>query len=598
LKNISNNYPEWNATGTEPDQSKKDEGWQPGEKPPADWFNWKDNKDYQSFQDIDAGIADRIADVLTEGVLTGGAVTENTTANLSILVEPLTGFNINGARINLDSQQTVDLSNYLPTTVGNEKYVSVYIDVMDLETNTEINIVEGISATAGSATKPAIDSAQGVLLADILLTEGQTTILNDNIEVARKQKIHLNNIAGQMDFVNVNDYGAVGDGITDDSKAIQYAIDSIPDGDDLYLYFPYGENGQYSIENKITIANKNNVVIEAQNSEIIANNFTGINQTAIKINNCNKVELRNVNFNYNNTSFSQVRAFTISFIEKTLKVINTDVYNFGNSNRQRGFYLSNINKDQNLSGFNHYPGALFIGCNFYNECLTSIGEFDYNNSEKHGEGVYFGENAEYWKVIGCSFFSLTCGIYIDGGANGTITNSEFELIDGRTDKTSGIPDRACVFSASGGGNNGKLIVSNCKFTHNYGYSIISYYSSGTRPLQIINNQFIANVLDPILIQETDRTMINSNYFDRCYNYNNIINYPYPTSPRQFIAVQDADMMMVNDNYFLDSNTYAINLEGTLTNIKISDNIFSVINTANINNVSSATNVVQNDNVDF
>ncbi|MBH0171011.1 tail fiber protein [Fictibacillus sp. 18YEL24] len=32
--------PEWNNSGTEPPQSKKDAGWQPSDKPPADWWNW------------------------------------------------------------------------------------------------------------------------------------------------------------------------------------------------------------------------------------------------------------------------------------------------------------------------------------------------------------------------------------------------------------------------------------------------------------------------------------------------------------------------------------------------------------------------------
>lgn len=36
--------PEWGATGTEPDDSKKKIGWELGEKPPSDWFNWFFNR--------------------------------------------------------------------------------------------------------------------------------------------------------------------------------------------------------------------------------------------------------------------------------------------------------------------------------------------------------------------------------------------------------------------------------------------------------------------------------------------------------------------------------------------------------------------------
>jgi hypothetical protein len=44
--------PEWNNTGTEPPQTKKDAGFDPGEKPPAQWFNWLFNKIYQAIQEL------------------------------------------------------------------------------------------------------------------------------------------------------------------------------------------------------------------------------------------------------------------------------------------------------------------------------------------------------------------------------------------------------------------------------------------------------------------------------------------------------------------------------------------------------------------
>ncbi|QXJ39600.1 hypothetical protein BV455_02966 [Parageobacillus caldoxylosilyticus] len=47
-----NNLPEWNATGVEPPQSKKDNGWGATEKPPADWFNWFFNKTYNALKSL------------------------------------------------------------------------------------------------------------------------------------------------------------------------------------------------------------------------------------------------------------------------------------------------------------------------------------------------------------------------------------------------------------------------------------------------------------------------------------------------------------------------------------------------------------------
>lgn len=44
--------PEWNAPGIEPPASKKNIGWQAGEKPPADYWNWQMNRTYKALQEL------------------------------------------------------------------------------------------------------------------------------------------------------------------------------------------------------------------------------------------------------------------------------------------------------------------------------------------------------------------------------------------------------------------------------------------------------------------------------------------------------------------------------------------------------------------
>ncbi len=50
--------PEWNAEGSEPGQDKKDEGWEAGEKPPADWFNWLFNRTKESLEELDTAVTE------------------------------------------------------------------------------------------------------------------------------------------------------------------------------------------------------------------------------------------------------------------------------------------------------------------------------------------------------------------------------------------------------------------------------------------------------------------------------------------------------------------------------------------------------------
>lgn len=47
-----NQLPTWNKEGVEPPQSLKDSGWQPSQKPPADWFNWFFNKTYNALKSL------------------------------------------------------------------------------------------------------------------------------------------------------------------------------------------------------------------------------------------------------------------------------------------------------------------------------------------------------------------------------------------------------------------------------------------------------------------------------------------------------------------------------------------------------------------
>ncbi len=53
--------PEWNNAGVEPPQSKKDEGFSPGEKPPAQWFNWLLNRIYKAIQELREKVVVKVA---------------------------------------------------------------------------------------------------------------------------------------------------------------------------------------------------------------------------------------------------------------------------------------------------------------------------------------------------------------------------------------------------------------------------------------------------------------------------------------------------------------------------------------------------------
>jgi hypothetical protein len=60
--------PQWEAAGTEPPEGKKQGGFQPGEKPPAPYFNWLFNRVYKVLQEI-RNMLDAAASAVTAGTL-------------------------------------------------------------------------------------------------------------------------------------------------------------------------------------------------------------------------------------------------------------------------------------------------------------------------------------------------------------------------------------------------------------------------------------------------------------------------------------------------------------------------------------------------
>src|SRR5690554_5347281 len=52
--------PEWNNPGIEPPQTKKNSGFEPGEKPPAQWFNWLFNKLYLAVKELQEKAVEKV----------------------------------------------------------------------------------------------------------------------------------------------------------------------------------------------------------------------------------------------------------------------------------------------------------------------------------------------------------------------------------------------------------------------------------------------------------------------------------------------------------------------------------------------------------
>ncbi len=152
--------PEWNAEGTEPPTQKKNDGWQPEEKPPAGWWNWLLNRTFAAFQEIRSVITAHLSDYtlqipyeLTAGAVNTYAVTltpapESYVEGMALAIKihvDNTGASV--ININALGAKTIKKPNGNDVSAGNLKAGSIYT----LRYNGVNFILQGSDA-AGDAT--------------------------------------------------------------------------------------------------------------------------------------------------------------------------------------------------------------------------------------------------------------------------------------------------------------------------------------------------------------------------------------------------------------------------------------------------------------
>ncbi|WP_170830736.1 glycosyl hydrolase family 28-related protein [Pseudobutyrivibrio sp. ACV-2] len=161
---------------------------------------------------------------------------------------------------------------------------------------------------------------------------------------------------------SVRDFGAVGDGITDDTDAIQQAIYSCPNGE---LYFP---TGTYVISNVIRIPSNIHIAGDSSNSIIIAKEGTKRGATMLKIYNASNVKLENICISGNSS------------------------VNYENMDTIGGIHLLDLSTSNNITISN---------CYFIDNIYAAIRDVNTNNVI----------------VENCSFLNVDCGFITLGKYN-------------------------------------------------------------------------------------------------------------------------------------------------------------------------------------
>ena len=361
------------------------------------------------------------------------------------------------------------------------------------------------------------------------------------------------------DFVSVKDFGAVGDGVTDDTAAIQSAFNTINSG--MCVHFG---GGVFKLSGALSITNKTDFQIDGSGATIIAENEMPViaGNGLLYLTDCSRFTVKNLTFDGNRVRRvpSEVAAHTIT-VNSCKRFIFENVYS--NNAVCDGFYFS---ARDNTDITTYCQNFQIIGCyadNCYRQGASVINGHDF----QFIGGAYTNTNGT----------NPQSGVDVESNPGGTIGNTRGSFI-GVT--FSGNAGSGIQISDVGGGR--VFSVDCCYFSKNTKGAIVTFADQ-----TIIRNSYFEGHSDQSITQGVVRfgpaVTTKSGIIDGCLFENNT-----STSGDVFTHAVTSGIRISN-NTFRNSGRFGVNIDGT--NQICENNIFS--NCAFIGiNVTGSNNTIQ------
>ncbi len=230
------------------------------------------------------------------------------------------------------------------------------------------------------------------------------------------------------DYANVVDFGAVGDGVTDDSAAIQAAIDKA-ETDGLRVFVPAGT---YLISTALSVPTGVEIVGEGRNNTIIRTSVNTIDAFDIE-SNARKVRIAYLDITSGAGVGASNAAINVAGVNGCAECVFEDLdinsFEFGfdtadlywqNYHRNIRFqecdYGFNGNGTAGTSINNYFSHCYFQDCDTYSVFVTAFKgthfnscNFGHDGTTTSGPAIQFGTNCFGSIVQGCNFEAFTIG---------------------------------------------------------------------------------------------------------------------------------------------------------------------------------------------
>ena len=332
------------------------------------------------------------------------------------------------------------------------------------------------------------------------------------------------------DFVSVRSFGAVGDGVIDDTDAIQRAIDQLYLNDNtktnpssrVTLYF---EAGTYIISDELRIPPYAHLIGAGIDSTIIYQTSSNVVMRMVDSNSRpgEYTELGNMTYTKRPRDiYIKNMNITTSVARSVVFLDNTQAAYFELCKFEGIYNNGSTPVDTDLGAYTDSQSAIFLRSNSSLFC-TKSSIFSQCIFNKTGYGIYGNAESDHMGFKNSTFNRLFIGIKIGGGTIGAINTiidqCYFDLID----------------------ENAIWITAGSNLTSSYGNTSSNnkFYMVGN------NNQSYSNAQYPIIKFETQGNISRDDYFDRGYSLKSQTSYGLsPFIPN----VESADMVSDNTGY--------------------------------------------------
>ena len=458
---------------------------------------------------------EEVINAITENI---GELTNLTTADKSNVVNAINEINSNiGDLTNLattDKSNAVNAINEIDSNVGN---------LANLATTDKTSAVNAINEVKQDATD--IDTKVGDLVD--LNTTDKTSVVNAINEINSEiQSID------PLEWINVKSYGAIGDGVTDDTAAINSAIAELNTRDRGALYFP---SGTYYISDALT-------AITAKNFDIFG---AGKGSTCLESHITNGSNVFTVGgFNIHGYSIHDFEFKGVSSNEVWI------YHTYGNYGTIHDIKLTNINSLITV-GDGENPSIVLTLYNIYGmcrgDCITHNGNFsglfihdcDIDNYPQH-TATFLNNQATSGTfdticIFNCAIVGWAYGVAVLTDNN--TTKSNVFIYDNIFDV---ISDRSIIIGASGTGKFLRPYINNNWLTASNG-SCIAIGGTSTNKIaqiEVTNNKFLEANNEALNISHAKGVIVSGNQFVTFNKANN-------GSPA--LTVQNSEHILINDN---------------------------------------------------